>query len=80
MRQKVSTLLDDSLIRRVKLQAVREGKQISEVLGDAVEAYLAGKGDVPDPRGAVAATWGLLKIDKKRVRRILEDEGGLFDS
>jgi uncharacterized membrane protein len=80
MRRKVSTLLDDALVRRVKMRAVREGKQISEVLGEAVEAYLSAKGEPAVHNGAVAETWGLLKLDRKRVRRIVEDEGGLFDA
>lgn len=80
MRQKVSTLLDETLYRRAKLQAVRQGKQISEVLAEALEEYLKEKGE-PGPVGdAVGETWGLLKLDRARVQRILEDESGLFDS
>ena len=80
MRQKVSTLLDDSLYRRLRIQAVRQGKQISEVLGEALEKYLLEKGEPRIGGDAVAETWGLLKLDRARVKRILEDESGLLDA
>jgi hypothetical protein len=80
MRLKVSTLVDDSLYRRVKLQAVRQGKQISEVLGEALETYLKEKGEPGLSGAAVAETWGILKLDRSRVKRILDDESGVLDS
>ncbi len=40
MRKKVSTLLDETLYRRAKLESVVRGKQISEIIGEALEKYL----------------------------------------
>ena len=37
MRQKISTLIDPGLYRRVKLEAVKTNRQISEIVGEALE-------------------------------------------
>lgn len=80
MRRKVSTLLDESVLRRAKLESVRQGKQFSEVIGEAVESYLDSKGS---PRGSgrvVAASWARLSLPAREVRRLVEEEKGLLDA
>lgn len=77
-RQKISTLLDEHLFRRAKLEAVRSGRQLSQVLGQALEQYLAKAPDRPST-GVAAGSWGVLKLDPGRVTRLLRDEGGLLD-
>lgn len=79
-RRKVSTLLDDHLLRRAKLESVRRRKQVSEILGEALERYLAETGSRAATTGVVAETWGVLKLDRRKVDRLLRDEGGLLDA
>lgn len=79
-RRKVSTLLDDQLFRRAKLEAVRQGRQVSEILGDALERYLASSASDRVAAGVAAGSWGALKLDRRRVAAILRDEDELFDA
>jgi len=79
-RRKVSTLLDEHLFRRAKLESLRQRKQVSEILGEALERYLREKGSRAATTGVVAESWGVLQLDRRRVKRLLVDEGGLFDS
>ena len=79
-RRKVSTVLDDHLFRRAKLESVRRRKPVSEILGEALERYLGETGSRVATTGVVAETWGVLKLDRRNVDRLLEDEGGLLDA
>ena len=78
-RRKVSTLLDDHLFRRAKLESVRQRKQVSEIFAEALEGYLANTGSRLRTTGVVTETWGVLKLDRRKVARLLTHEGGLFD-
>lgn len=80
MRQKVSTILDGHLFRRAKLESVRQGKNISDVMGEALERYLAETGGRRPSAGVVADTWGILKLDRRTVTRLMQEEDGLFDA
>jgi hypothetical protein len=80
MRRKVGTLLEESVLRRAKLESVRQGKQFSELIGEAVESYLDSKGS---PRGSghvVAASWARLPLPAREVRSLVEQEQGLLDA
>lgn len=80
MRRKVSTLLDEGVFVRTKLEAARSRRQISEVIGEALVRYLDER-RVPQAAGGVAASsWGALALDGDEVRRIMEEEDGLFDA
>ena len=80
MKTKVSTVLDENLFRRTKLEAVREGCQISAVISAALVRYLDER-QVPLGAGSVVeATWGALTLDAGEVVRVLEEEDGLFDA
>lgn len=79
-RRKVSTLLDDHLFRRAKLESLRQGKQVSEILGEALARYLGERGGKTATTGVVAETWAVLKLDRRKLDRLLADEGGLFDA
>lgn len=68
MRQKISTLIEPGLYRRVKLE------------GKALEGYLKDKGRSPTMSGVVAESWGVLKPSPEQVSRILAEEDGLFES
>jgi hypothetical protein len=79
LRRKVSTILDDALFRRAKLESVRQGKKINQIVAEALEAYLD-KGGRHASAGVVAESWGSVGLDKKRVRKLLLDEDGLLDA
>jgi len=80
MRRKVSTVLDEHLFRRAKLESVRQRKQVSEILGEALERYLAEVGSATASFGVVAETWGVLKLDRRKIDRLIADEEGLLDT
>lgn len=79
-RRKVSTVLDEHLFRRAKLESVRQGKPVSEILGEAIERYLTEVGSRRATGGVVAETWGVLKLDRRKVDRLISDEEGLLDA
>jgi hypothetical protein len=80
VRQKISTLIDPALYRRVKLEAVRMNKQISEIVGEALERYLDHEGRGPRGTDVVAESWGALRLPAQQVKQVLEEEEGLFDA
>lgn len=73
MKQKFSTLLEDDLYRRTKVEAARSGKAISDVVGEALTLYLVAKqsAGTSDP---VADTWGSLRIDRGQLRDLMAEE------
>jgi hypothetical protein len=80
MRQKISTLIDPALYRRVKLEAVRANKQISEIVGEALERHLDREGRGSRGTGVVEESWGALRLPAQQVERVLEQEDSLFDA
>lgn len=80
MRQKISTLVDPALYRRVKLESVRRNKQISEIVGEALEEYLADNRPGLASTGVVAESWGAVPLPKEQVQQILRDEEGLLEA
>lgn len=79
-RKKVSTLLDPVLYRQVKAESMRQDKQISHLIGEALEHYLFERTDRRREASAVAATWGTFLVDRELVDRVLADEDGLLDA
>lgn len=63
--------MDPALFRRAKLEAARQNKQISEIVGEALEAYLRSQGT---HLGKVAESWGALRIDRKRLQQLMDEE------
>lgn len=78
-RKKISTVLDEHLFRRAKLESVRQHKQVSEILGEALERYLGTPGSHLTT-GVAADSWGVLRVDRRTVARLLSDEEGLLDA
>lgn len=78
MRQKISTLIEPALYRRVKVEAARTNKQISEIVGEALEQYL-GEGGRLHGASVVGESWGALRVSGAQVKRVLEEEEGLLD-
>jgi hypothetical protein len=80
VRRKVSTVLDDRLFRRAKLESVRQGKPISHILGEALQSYLDREGGRHVTAGVVAETWAVLDLDRRRVKRLLAEEEGVLEA
>lgn len=79
MRRKFSTLLEESLYDRTRSEAIRQGKQIADVVCDALAAYLDGKAAAFGPQGVVAGSWGVLAMPARQVRELLAEEDELLD-
>lgn len=79
-RIKVSTVLDEHLFRRAKLEAVRRDTPLAEVISEALQRYLADSGSRSATAGVVDATWGLLAIERSQLEELLAEEPGLLDS
>lgn len=79
MRQKMSTLIDPGLYRRVKVESARRNKQISEIVGEALEEYLASSRRGTSS-GVVDATWRSIELEPARVRELLEEDEGLLET
>lgn len=78
MTLKVNADMDANLVRKAKREALRQGKELSEILEEALDRYLIERGS---PRGGVvAASWGGIKLDAETVKRILDEEDGLLDA
>ncbi|MPY88408.1 MAG: hypothetical protein GEU99_10830 [Luteitalea sp.] len=75
-RRKIRTLLDEHLVRRAKLESVLQQKQVSEILGEALERYLAETGSRRATTSVVAGTWGLLKVGRQELERLMTEEEG----
>lgn len=74
MRKKVSTLLEEGLYRRAKLEAALRGKQVSEILGEALEKYLDEETGAGRSLGVVEETWGSVTVRREVLEAIMADE------
>jgi hypothetical protein len=74
MRRKVSTQLDEVLFRRVRLESVRQGRQISAIISDALSHYLDESGTPAGPGGAVSASWASLSVPVETLMEVLDEE------
>lgn len=79
MRRKFSTLLDEHLYDRARLEASRQGKQIADVVGEALTEYLDERSALVGPAGVVAGSWGALRLPREQVRQVLAEEEGLLE-
>ena len=79
MRRKFSTLLEENLYDRTRQEAIRQGKQIADVVGDALAVYLDSKTAAFGPKGIVAESWGILALPAGQVRKLLDEEDELLD-
>jgi len=79
MRRKFSTLLEESLYDRTRHEAIRQGRQIADVVCDALAAYLDSKAAAFSPQGVVAESWGVLALPSQQVGELLAEEVDLLD-
>jgi hypothetical protein len=80
MHQKVNTELDENLVRRAKLESIRQGRPFNEILKEALELYLGERGQASGNGGLVTRSWGILPIEGSALRKILEEEDGFLDA
>jgi hypothetical protein len=81
MRRKVSTVMEESLFQRAKLEAARQGRPFAAILDDALDGYLSSAtGTTPRRGSSVEATWGAMAAPPDLVRAIMEDEDGWLDT
>ena len=78
MHQRVSTELDDNLVRRAKLESIRQGRPFDEILKEALELYLRDRAQGNE--GIVKKSWAALPLEDDALRKILEEEDGFLDA
>jgi hypothetical protein len=77
MKTKIGTVLDARLLQQARSVAAREGKRLNQVLEEALADHLRRKS--AGTRGGVAArTAGSLKLSRRQVDRILQEEPGIL--
>ena len=74
MLRKVSTQLDEVLFRRVRIEAIRQDRQIGAIIGEAPARYLDESGTPRGPEAVVAGSWAVLKAPAADVQRIMNEE------
>jgi hypothetical protein len=80
MRRKVSTIIDEALFLRAKVEAARQGRPWSALLEEALRRYFQEPQGGADSRLTVASTWGAVAVSPQVLRRLMEDEDGWLDS
>lgn len=80
MTQRVSTELEVDLVRRAKLESIRQGKPLDQILGEALERYLDERGVSHQRSGVVADSWATLKVKREVLEDLLDEDYGLFDA
>ncbi len=73
MRQKVGTALDENLLKRAKVRAVREGIAFNDLLEAALQAYLSRHVGSSAPQ-LVKDSWGVFRVTHRELRRALRED------
>lgn len=77
MRQKVGTALNEGILKRAKVRAAQEGKDLNELLEDALRVYLS-RGSATSGPQLVEKGWRVFKVTPKELREALKGE--IFES
>jgi hypothetical protein len=76
MKRKVGTLIEEEVIKRAKRRAVEENRPLSDLIQDALVAYLGNR--VPDPRIREAAYRSFceqpIQLSGKQFEELLEQD------
>jgi hypothetical protein len=81
VKKKVSTVMEESLFRRAKIEAVRQRRPLALILEDALLAYLsAPSGRAIRSGSRVDASYGVIDLPADVVREIMEEEDGWLDT
>jgi hypothetical protein len=74
VKKKVSTVMEESLFRRAKIEAARQGRPMSVILEDALERYFASPKAVERTHMTVAESWGAMAVPPEVLREIMESD------
>lgn len=74
MKRKVSTVMEESLFRRAKLEAARQGRPLAAILEEALTRYFDQPSSRPPGYKTVDECWGALCAPAELVRQIMEEE------
>jgi hypothetical protein len=74
MKRKVSTVMEESLFRRAKLEAARQGRTLAAILEEALRRYFEQSPTGPPGYKSVDETWGVMSLPAEVVRQIMEEE------
>ena len=74
MHKKFGTVLDDKLLTRAKAYCHRKHKTVSRLLEEALEEYLQKEERPVSSFSAVEASFGVLKVNARDLRSILEED------
>jgi hypothetical protein len=74
MRRKVSTIMEESLFRRAKLEAARQGRPLAAILEEALQRYFDSPPSRPPGYRSVDEMWGAMALPPEVVRQIMEEE------
>ena len=81
MKKKVSTVMEESLFQRAKIEAARQRRPLAIILEDALTAYLSSPTAKPLQGGSsVEASWGVIDLPPDVFREIMEEEDGWLDT
>jgi hypothetical protein len=81
MKKKVSTVMEESLFQRAKIEAARQRRPLAMILEDALIAYLSSPTPKPPQGGSrVEASWGAIDLPPDVIRQIMEEEDGWLDT
>lgn len=73
--------MEETLFRRAKLEAARQGRPMSAILDDALRRYFAGESPGVSPRvSLVEASWGVFALPPDVVREIMDDDDDWLES
>lgn len=78
MRHRVSTAIDERLLRQARRRAAGEGKSLGRVIEDALQHHLTQPPSVEERRKLVAEGWGVFHISPQELKEALK--GDLFDT
>jgi len=80
MRRKVSTIIDESLFLRAKVEAARQGRPWSALLEEALLRYFQEPRAGARGRLSVASTWGAVAVSPEVLHQVMDDEDGWLDA
>jgi len=81
MKKKVSTVMEESLFQRAKIEAARQRRPLALILEDALLAYLSSPLARSIRSGSrVDASFGVIDLPADVVREIMDEEEGWLDT
>lgn len=77
LKKKVGTVIDEELIFKAKQKALSSKMPLNQILEDALKTYLltVNKKTTKGQRSISQETKGVMKVSKKDLRAVMEEEG-----